>query len=53
MGCDDGCKYIVIMEGNKRTTLLWSQTAVFKSTLDEHAVPEALASHMGPIVPYE
>jgi hypothetical protein len=44
MGCDDGQKYIDLMEGNPRTLLPWSRTEVFKPTLDDHANPEVLAS---------
>jgi hypothetical protein len=51
MGCDDGRKYISSMEGNPRRILTWSRAAVFKSTLDEHADQEAMASHMGPMGP--
>jgi hypothetical protein len=51
MGCDDGQKDIDRMEGNPRTILPWSLTALSNSTLDEHSDPEALVSHIGPIGP--
>jgi hypothetical protein len=51
MGCDDGQKYIDLMEVNPRTIIPWSRTAVFKPTFDEHAGPEALTSCIGPMGP--
>jgi hypothetical protein len=53
MGCDDGLKYIDLMEGNPRTILTGSRTVVSKPTLGEHANPEALVSLMGPMGPQE